>query len=84
MTQSTIFQPSGRGGALVFGRDFFCPLGEQRAFHAVCAYFRQLLVFSSNLKLLKFKISTNHFLSQKSKIFENILSCQKQKKMLFS
>ena len=36
-----------------FGRDFFCPSGKERAFHAVCSYFRPLLVFSSNLHTFK-------------------------------
>ena len=32
------------------GRGFFCPSGKNRAFHAVSAYFRPFLVFSSNLR----------------------------------
>ena len=31
-----------------FGPGFFCPSGKKTAFHAVCAYFRLFLVFSSN------------------------------------
>ena len=34
---------------LAFGRGFFCPLGKKRAYYAVLAHFRPLLVFSSNL-----------------------------------
>ena len=30
-------------------RGFFCPSGKKRAFYAVLAYFRQFMVFSSNL-----------------------------------
>ena len=32
------------------GQGFFCPSDKKRAFHAICAYFRPLLVFSSNLR----------------------------------
>ena len=38
------FQPLRRASA----SSFFCPLGQKRAFHTVCAYFRPFSVFRSN------------------------------------
>ena len=57
-----------------FGQGFFCPLVKKRAFHTVCAYFRQFLVLgltfmivSSNLsnfekKIQKFKQKSIRYL----------------------
>ena len=48
-----------------FGRGFFFPLRKKRAVNAVCAYFKQFLVFSSSLRNVTLKRIQN--IQKKSK-----------------
>ena len=65
--------------ASVFGQGFFCPMGKKRAFHAICAYFRQLLVFSSNLHK-KLKKSQKKSQRNPKKSQRNLKTSQKKSK----
>ena len=45
--------------AVTFGQGFYCPSGPKRAFHIVCTYLRQFLVFNNNIRnfISNFKFS---------------------------
>ena len=51
-----------------FGQGFFWPLGKKSVFNPVCAYFKQFLVLSSNLRNILSNLSNFLKKDKKSKI----------------